>query len=514
MRNKRNNICLLIIFCLLFISKPTLTEDLSSSVDVLTKKIKTLNIKYQNGLINMNIRSGTIEEIFSELKKETGINYEIEKEILKKAVTISFKNKKIVEGIKDILNTIGNPSYMLNYRKDKDGKYEVSNINIRKRGQKEEKRELKSGEFEIGLVDDPKWRAQFKNLVKCKVRAKDMDVNELLEVLSNMGDIHDKIIAEKIDKKIDFEGEGYIGNLVDGIIGKLRPRIYKITWNSPEWGKNKNLIKAGYIKVVKLSDEEIRHRRENAQLKNAEGERLMKQGRYVEAISAFEESCGGWDKDYVPPLKNLAKIYLMNNTPKKSIQLLNEALEITKEDAGVYRLFGDAYQANDQIELALKNYNEFMRIEKDGKKKAEIQKILSNLSSAKAKKFYAKMKEGDDSLKQSKFTEAEKSYKEAINIDSNTKTVYTKLGKLYVTKKDYLKAIDIYKKLQKIYPEDFQSYMYLGMTYGEMGKFDEAIVIMEKGKKLAPKGSAKDNIDVIIGRFEKAKQKVKNKGKD
>ncbi len=125
------------------------------------------------------------------------------------------------QSIKDILNTIGNPSYMLSYRKDGNGKYQVANVTIRKRGSASpdlvggKRRELQEGEMEVGILDG-----------KYSIRANADAYLGLSETYERVGRIdkslesmdryvsltQDEKKVKEIKKKIDYLRQKDMGN--------------------------------------------------------------------------------------------------------------------------------------------------------------------------------------------------------------------------------------------------------------------------------------------------------------
>ncbi|MFH1287975.1 MAG: HEAT repeat domain-containing protein [bacterium] len=181
-----------------------------------------LNFKYQNGLLSADLKSATIKEIFNELGKQGGFTYEIEKEIQEQKVTISFKDKKIEEAIKDILNTIGNPSYMITYKTlnsksetlnkpetqnskfetthdtSRMTQYEISSISIRRRGKSDtsavnfSKLDLKKL---ISGISGKDYTKRLKVLEEIKKRRKEA-VPILIEIVKDKsGSEDEKIMA-------------------------------------------------------------------------------------------------------------------------------------------------------------------------------------------------------------------------------------------------------------------------------------------------------------------------------
>ncbi|MFH1287965.1 MAG: tetratricopeptide repeat protein [bacterium] len=488
MRDKE--LCILILLILAIVISPVFAEE---------KPV--ISLKYQNGLFDAEINSATIKEIFNELKKQTGMNYEIEKEIQEQKVTISLKDKRIEEAVKDILNTIGNPSYMLSYKKNKAEKYEVANINIRKRGSTEAtqtaKRELQPGEMEVGLVK-PETK---EDLAKYRIHAKDMNINELLDKLSSVSG--KKIVSVRIDKKIDFEDEYSVVILIDHIIGKIRPKIYKTGRQMSEIDRKGNVIREGYYEVTQLSDTEIQERREQAQLKNAEGERLLKQGKYLDALDAF-----GWggDPDYINTRLNLGKIYLLNREFLRAIGHFNTALEIDSTNIEAWLGLIESYEKDSQIDNALASMEKYLEFEKDAEKANEIKKKIGHLKGRTVKEYYVLLNKGDEFKSRNEVSKAKEKYEKAIEMNLDIAVGYEKMGKMYEESKDYKKAEEMYKKVIEKDSKNFQAYTELAGMYAETGRTQDAIEMLIKAAAVCP---VKDTIIKINMMIDGLRQAIK-----
>lgn len=89
---------------------------------------------------------------------------------------------------------------------------------------------------------------------------------------------------------------------------------------------------------------------------------------------------------------------------------------------------------------------------------------------------------GDSYLSDLKdFALAEKTYKKAIEIDSNTSFMYVKLAKALELQKKYDDAIKELEKIIEKYPTDSYSYLFLAIVYGKSGREKEIIDKMKLG---------------------------------
>lgn len=86
-------------------------------------------------------------------------------------------------------------------------------------------------------------------------------------------------------------------------------------------------------------------------------------------------------------------------------------------------------------------------------------------------------------LKLNKFDSAEYYYKKGIKLDS---TLIKNLGDLYFAKCDYNKAIYFYLKQVKISPNNYMTWLNLGLSYGTLKKYDLALENFLKADQLKP----------------------------
>ena len=86
-------------------------------------------------------------------------------------------------------------------------------------------------------------------------------------------------------------------------------------------------------------------------------------------------------------------------------------------------------------------------------------------------------------LKINKFDSAEYYYKKGIKLDH---TLIKNLGDLYFAKCDYNKAIYFYLKQVKISPENYLTWLNLGLSYGTLQKYDLALENLLKADQFKP----------------------------
>ena len=97
---------------------------------------------------------------------------------------------------------------------------------------------------------------------------------------------------------------------------------------------------------------------------------------------------------------------------------------------------------------------------------------------------------------------AEKTYKQALQIDPNFANSLQNLANLKFDLNNYDDAIKLYEKAIKSEPKNFLTYC-LGLLYQSLGEFDKAKFYFEKVTELNPQFT---NADKILSRFTKYKR--------
>ncbi|HKE59077.1 MAG TPA: tetratricopeptide repeat protein [Pyrinomonadaceae bacterium] len=88
-----------------------------------------------------------------------------------------------------------------------------------------------------------------------------------------------------------------------------------------------------------------------------------------------------------------------------------------------------------------------------------------------------------------RYDEAEKVFKQAIQFDPNDDCAYEGIGKLYYDQDRYQETIEAFSKAIKLNPKA-TSYHYLGNTYNALRRFDDALDAYQRLLKLNPRYSA------------------------
>lgn len=81
---------------------------------------------------------------------------------------------------------------------------------------------------------------------------------------------------------------------------------------------------------------------------------------------------------------------------------------------------------------------------------------------------------------------AEKSYREAINLDPQYCDAMDNLALLLKRAGNYADTVDLYQRSISIYPESYTAHLGLANTYNQLGQYDNAIAEFETLSKLYP----------------------------
>jgi Tfp pilus assembly protein PilF len=110
-------------------------------------------------------------------------------------------------------------------------------------------------------------------------------------------------------------------------------------------------------------------------------------------------------------------------------------------------------------------------------------KIISKLDQQAAASYF---KKGLQQLKQGELETAKKSFEDVLEINSSHYLAHNNLGVIAFEKKDFVSAIEHYKKSIALYPIVSSVYHNLGLVYFETQKFDEAESVFKKGLRHDP----------------------------
>ena len=96
---------------------------------------------------------------------------------------------------------------------------------------------------------------------------------------------------------------------------------------------------------------------------------------------------------------------------------------------------------------------------------------------------------------------AEEEFKKAIAIDEGYLEAHVNLARLYYIQKKYEKAEAEYRKVLALDPWNIDHYVNLAVTLTELGKFDEAMQILEEAKTRTTDAHALRQLDKYMDRI-------------
>lgn len=99
---------------------------------------------------------------------------------------------------------------------------------------------------------------------------------------------------------------------------------------------------------------------------------------------------------------------------------------------------------------------------------------------------------------QGKWTEVINLYDKILKISPNNTTANYRLGLIYYGKKDYPKALKLFKKVVNLYPFDYDGLLMCAWTSQKLGKIKEAKILFNKVLMLSPEdASAKEGLKLM-----------------
>jgi len=192
-----------------------------------------------------------------------------------------------------------------------------------------------------------------------------------------------------------------------------------------------------------------------------------RQKKYEEAIAGYERLIQLDPRDHKPAY-NLGEIYLKMNDIDKAIFYLKKAIELEPERSSMaHNLLGTAYLEKNMTEQAEAEFNKALEM------RLHIPDGHFNLALV-----YEERNELQKAIEE---------YKKEIELHPAAYPAHFNLAKLYVKMGNKQKGIEHFKEAIK-YKKDFANgYLFLAKAYLDLGEnFDEAILLSQKGLKLAP----------------------------
>lgn len=167
----------------------------------------------------------------------------------------------------------------------------------------------------------------------------------------------------------------------------------------------------------------------------------------------------------------LGALYLEEGNLKQAFKLLKTGIDTHKADPiTLYELYyhlANAYQKNQELDKAIKNYQNALR-----------QPILEPL------KIGAYNNLGNVLIKMGAYNYAQQAYENMIDIAPDLPIGYYNLGIVFKAQKQYRQAIEAYEKAIKLNPQNGYYYQNLGVVLFKCARIKEGLEIFQKAINL------------------------------
>jgi tetratricopeptide (TPR) repeat protein len=178
------------------------------------------------------------------------------------------------------------------------------------------------------------------------------------------------------------------------------------------------------------------------------------QKKYNDALKIFA-SLSSQDPNLDKAYMHTARIYSETNHKEEAFRIINEGIERFPKAFALYDILGLFYAHDKNYDKAIEAFQKSKRLHPGNKYTyiylAQIYEILAD------------------------YTLAEKEYSDGIKNSGENRDVMYVLGDFYFDFKEYYKAREIFTQIVQKYPEDFESFDYLGRIESLYGNYKKTL---------------------------------------
>lgn len=196
------------------------------------------------------------------------------------------------------------------------------------------------------------------------------------------------------------------------------------------------------------------------------GTRLLMQGRYDEAITAYREVVRSVPA-YAPAHKNLGLAYALKGNADVAIRAYQEAIRLHPDDAAIHNDLGTVY-------LVLKH---------DHPRAEKAYKMALRLNPG---EFLFHYNLGGLYVAMGRYNEAATAFEEVLHLSPENPLGHYSLGVLNLRRGRYDDAVKAYTKAITLNPSQKEAHYELGLTYAKLGDLDAAISSYGRALSLDP----------------------------
>jgi superkiller protein 3 len=195
-------------------------------------------------------------------------------------------------------------------------------------------------------------------------------------------------------------------------------------------------------------------------------------GDYDKAVEYYTRA-QSYDKNNPDIYKNLSLAYRHKKDFEKALESARKSSSLSPDDSGSKKLMGDIYYEKGMYDEAISQYRGVLE------KTPENPAVLYNMGSA-------LMAKGDEFAAMEYFKKAAA----ADRIGEVAHRAYSRLGAIYIERKNYEEALKYLKEAVSIRPNDAINRYNLGVAYLKLGKRDEAREELSRAELLGEKNAA------------------------
>lgn len=189
------------------------------------------------------------------------------------------------------------------------------------------------------------------------------------------------------------------------------------------------------------------------------GDVLQKQGKWEEAITAYE---GGMALGHLQASRDLCRILKRLHKDDRAIERLEECLKKWPEDGSLLILYSDMLVRKKEFDRAVKCLNRYMEVKPSQTGRAYREIAMT----------FERAKDLD---------KAEEFYQKSIDQEPKSPRAWRLMGKFLANeRKDDKRALPYLEKAVELAPDSTYGYMKLGEAYEALGRGEEALECYEK----------------------------------
>lgn len=176
---------------------------------------------------------------------------------------------------------------------------------------------------------------------------------------------------------------------------------------------------------------------------------------------------------------------MTNNQNNKAITLFKQALALDPQNTTAYKYLGQIYLSQGKNSDAIKAYKQLVTIMSTSASAYANTYSSSSLSTTPTLQT-AYVSLGNAYLQNKQYSDSEKAFKKAEQLNPQDPVAPYTLGQQYLTQGNLAGALTQFQKTQRISPNDGNVYYALGEVYNKKGDYKDAVTNLTRALNLKP----------------------------